>query len=423
MTEKSVMAKLLTTPWVSSFVGRARKGDLHDVDQERRAAAWSHWAIDNLAEFKGLGSREYIGVILPGAFHDPRGNGPQITPHIEVPGKLLSKRDAQLPDRLAQAGNGLLFPWWVFSEVTAIKRALFGGNAGDVSSACALLGASRTGLEAALIQLNTAAQGGWSTIEAALLADAETMAPLVTGDFTTAQISEFFPSAAPLELTLTFDEKLRETQGLWASRRVGVWTMNGTSKGQSFSIPVITPRLTANSLFSDPLFAPTRESAAALLVRALILRRIVTVLGLPGVPGVVSLSSPAAPRYLRAVVARPGAKLPQASVRAAVHFLQTHQEPTAGWAALQAWAGDTYLLTVAEEAFTAAHTRAMLAIRRTEDPGREDIDTILPICWDDRSRVVRVTFSLPEEDEQTTEPMGSRTSGATGTVKPRGTGE
>ena len=57
-------------------------------------------------------------------------------------------------------------------------------------------------------------------------------------------------------IEVRFDVKLLERNGAWASRRVGVWQIRGTTVGgDEFSFGVVTPRLTANSLFSDPLFA------------------------------------------------------------------------------------------------------------------------------------------------------------------------
>jgi hypothetical protein len=104
------------------------------------------------------------------------------------------------------------------------------------------------------------------------------------------------------------------------------------------------------------------------------------------------------------VVARVGDKLPEASVSAAVKFLHAQPDPADAWAALTAWAqartaggsGPRAVLTVSQEGFAAAHRSALRAVRRAEQPEREDINVILPLAWDSRGRVVRVTFSGPE---------------------------
>jgi hypothetical protein len=37
-------------------------------------------------------------------------------------------------------------------------------------------------------------------------------------------------------------------------------------------------------------------------------------------------------------------------------------------------------------------------MRRAEEPERDDINVLLPLAWDEKSRVVRVTFSRREND-------------------------
>jgi hypothetical protein len=54
---------------------------------------------------------------------------------------------------------------------------------------------------------------------------------------------------------------------------------------------------------------------------------------------------------------------------------------------------------VAKEGFLAAHRNALRFMRRAETPERDDVNVLLPLAWDDRSRVVRVTFSRPSVDE------------------------
>lgn len=48
---------------------------------------------------------------------------------------------------------------------------------------------------------------------------------------------------------------------------------------------------------------------------------------------------------------------------------------------------------MSEDTFSTAFRRAALRVRRAEEPDREDIDLILPLAWDHKGGVVRVTFS------------------------------
>jgi hypothetical protein len=403
MDTRDVQQQLLSTPWMASWIGRARAGNVQDQDLGRRAAAWAHWTVDNLAQMSGLHDRSYYAIVLPGKFYDPRGTGPQVRPHLEVSTGVLDRVDPEFPDRLALAGSGLHFPWWIAPEVTAVRRAVFNTTRGSVGDVLELVGGRRGALESALTELTRAAAPGWDVIEQVQQSSPDGMAAEAAGDFGAAEVADYFPAAAELSLEVVYDRKLRDVSGLWASRRVGVWQIRGSnSNGEPFSLGVVTPRLTANSQFKDQLFRAERESPAALLVRGLLLRRIVrrylrddgtTKVSSRRDPG--SVEGPGQP-HLRAVPARVGAKLPQASLDAAALFVQTYPNAQEAWEVMRRWAGTDHLLTVSEDGFIAAHKSAARLVRRAEEVGRDDVDVILPLAWDvsgDESRVVRVTFA------------------------------
>lgn len=408
MEDRQPQGRLLPTPFVASFVGRARPGDVYDTDPARRAAAWAHWAVSALTEMTGLSDRTYAALTLTGRFYDPKGTGPTVRPHLEIPRARLDEADPEFPDRLALAGNGLNFPWWVYHEVTAVRRMLFNTGSASIEPLIELLGERRAQLQTALVGLMEAAAPSWRVIEGLLVSSPDGLSAEAAGDFSEEEVAEFFPGAEGLHLRVVYDPKLRTASGQWASRRVGVWQVRGVDQhGHRLAIGVITPRLTANSLFADRMFAPEREGAGALLVRGLLLRRLVQShlepLGLHQVRTAdvgADRSRPGGP-YLRSVVARVGAKLPRASMEAAVHFLQTYQRPDAAWEALTSWAERTKsLLTVSEEGFKECHRNALRFIRRAEEPSRDDVDCILPLAWDSQQRVVRVTFSRPVEPNE-----------------------
>lgn len=399
MADNELMKRLVTTPLVSSFIGRARKGDLGGSDPARRAACWAQWAGSSLEEFKGLSDRAYAALVLPGAFYDPRAVGPAVRPHIELSDRVLARADTEFPDRLAAAGMALLFPWWVLSEVTAVKRALLNTSPGSVTGLLEALQSRRHGLESAYKEALTIARQSWDELEALLLTDPSKLVDDVCGSFSSTDVASVFAPAAGLGVEVVFDKKLRDSQGDWSTRRVGVWQIRGlVGTPSEFSFGVVTPRLTANSLFKDPLFAIEQEGLGALLVRVLLLRRLVSNQIAGDVSGSVApdpIVPAGQPHFLRAVVAQVGAKLPEASEAAAVHFLQRHPDPIEAWETLQKWAGEKYVLTVSKDSFAAAHGRASRLLRRAETPARDDINLVLPIAWYD-GKVVRVTFTRPE---------------------------
>jgi hypothetical protein len=396
-----VRGRLLPTPFVASFVGQAHPGDLADPDPHRRTVAWAHWAVGALSEMRGVQDRAYYALTLDGRFYDPKGTGPRVRPHLELPSWQLAKPDPEFPTRLAQMGNGLSFPWWVAAEVTAARRALFNTTKGSVFDVSQVLNRHRDMLIRAVTQLRTVTYPQWSTIEALLISSPDGLCHEATDDVPDTEVAEFFPGGAELRLSVVYDNKLREQNPRWASRRVGVWQLRGTTRGgERFSLGVLTPRLTANSLFRDPLFSPDRESPAALLVRGLVLARLTrTRLRTHGHirVGAAAVEPEHRPGpCLRAVVAKIGTKLPEASTEAAIRFLQAYPDPDAAWRRLAHWATTNgAALTVTEDGFKAAHRNALRYLRRAEDPERADINIVLPLAWDQQARVVRVTFARP----------------------------
>jgi hypothetical protein len=406
MQDRSVTAEVLLTPLYSSFIGRARSGELLSVDPDQRASAWASWAVESVTRMSGVTDRSYIALVLDGKFYDPKGTGPQIRPHLEVPSWYLERSDPEFPDRLALMGNGLCFPWWVISEVTAVRRALFNTPNTSIADVIKVLNDSAVPLRASLENLMKAIANNWYILEALLVEASEELASDAAGAFSTEEVAEYFPTGAGLHLEVTYDAKLRERNQSRSARRVGVWQLSGISSvGEKFSLGVVTPRLTANSLFKDVLFDPITESPAALLVRGLLLSRVARkYLDAARVAAVAAppVDPEEGPRvFLRTIVAQRGKKLPEASLLAAVNFLQTYSDADEAWAALEGHAKrGRIILTTTKDLFSSAHRNALRFLRRAEDPEREDINVILPLGWDEENRVVRFTFSLPKRDEE-----------------------
>ena len=402
-TELRVLqAKLLVRPFYSSFVGRARSdADLADPVFGRRASAWARWAVTSAAEMTGVSDRSYTALVLEGQFHNPKtwASPTEIRPHLEIPARVLRTADAEFPDRLALMGNGLRFPWWLYSEVKALRRCLFTDTACSVVDLVGLLTRHRAVLVDAVSELSRVAAPHWPKVEQLLLdMEGSDLHESATGNVSVEELAEFFPAAEQMRLRAVYDARLRDESGLHAARRVGVWRLYAGSDDEAGCVTgVVTPRLTANSQFSDPLFRPDTESPAALLLRGLLLRRLIDRhLGAVSSPMVVPsppLNSPAA--GLRGVPARVGAKIPEASLEAAVKFMQAHPDPVGAWAAVCAWADRTGgLLTVTEQAYLQAHQAASRFVRRAENPDRDDVNVVLPLAWLD-SNVVRLTFAQP----------------------------
>ena len=397
--DRAFQQQLLTTAWCSSWFGRCRHGDRFDPVPERRAAAWGQWALAASTELAGAQTRTYAAIVLEGKFHDPQGNGPGLRPHLEIPARILSEPDSSFPDRVSQMGNALAFPWWLVPEVTGAKRALFNTPGGRVDDVVTALNQRRGALVAAVHELALQAAPRWSEVEELMASQPDLVARAACDNFEPAEVAEFMPAAAEFDLTARFDDKLRTTSGQAVCRRLGVWQLSGTdSDDVRFAFGVMTPRLTANSQFNDGHFALDRESPASLLVRGLILRRLLMRHLGGDVNTVAEPGSEPAGAHLRAVVAQVGKKLPEASTRCAEQFVRTYPDCERAWSVLASWAERTgTLLTVREEAFREAHRRVVRFMRQDTEPDRDDVNILLPLGWDDKSRVVRVTFAQKTE--------------------------
>lgn len=396
---------LIQTPFVVSWMGRAAGGDLHAVDYDQRVAAWAAWAVSALVGVEG--SRSYAALALPGRFYDPKGGAeaPRARPHMEISAGLLSTPAPEFPDRLALAGNALEFPWWMYSEVVAVKRGILSDAGTDITPLIELLSGRGGALRHGLTLMRDAAKGSWNDVERLLVTSADGLVGVACGDFSRSDVASYIPEAAPLGLHVTYEARLRERNGAWAARRVGVWQVKGRGPDGPFSVGVVTPRLTRNSTFADSLFDPASEGLGAVLVRTLVLRRLGHLLGIdrrilayhvggadPKPVRPTKVAGSIRP-HLRGVPVRPGDKIPEASFEAAIGFVQAFPHAEDAWAALNRWSGPSHLLTVSKATFLTAYRRTQLRISRAEEPDRDDVNLLLPLAWDERGHSLRVTFS------------------------------
>ncbi|MCP4793957.1 MAG: hypothetical protein GY882_11605 [Actinomycetia bacterium] len=392
------LSDLIRTPFVSSFIGDAREADRHVGDRDLRICGWAAWAISSLQQMSGYQSRSYPALVLDGAFYDPKGTGPTVTPHLEVPEWRLALPGGDFPARLALAGNGLDFPYWVKDEVLAVRRGLFNNPQADVRDAADMLFSNRAQLERALADLLDHVAPSWESVERLVVAAEDDFCETVCADFSSDEVAAYFPAGAGMRLSVSFDSRLAERNGRWASRRVGVWQVSGVdAEGERFSFGVITPRLTANSQYRDPLFNARGDSPATLLVRGLLLARICdrhlsgTAVTVDDVDGTVDPGP-----HFHTVAARPGAKLPEASQESAINFLQVFPGADDAWSHMLAFAERTeMLLTITPEGFSQAHRRALRFLRRGEALERDDVNVLMPLGWR-HSKVLRVTYSRLE---------------------------
>lgn len=409
-TDFSVKSFMYSSKFVSSFIGKSRKGDLFSESLPHRSAAWANWFTSSLTVFQGLADREYVGLALPAKFYDNL-YAPEVTPHVEIPGRVLHASAEFFPVNLALLGNAILSPSWIFSEVKATRKALF-MDVTDISSFATFLYSYRSGLVDRLVDLQVSLKNSYSLFESTVMSNPAIVSDIILKGFDTKAVKKILRDF-PYTVSIYPEPDFASKQNKWISRRLVPWRVDfsatstekltmrarenikffeGSSDNVSGSFGVVTPRLTFNSLFNDPLFSPSRDSLASILVRILLLEELTkffpsNIENKFPVPATDNLNT----FSFRPIPARPDAKAPQASTKAAVAFVTAFNNPDSAFAALSSWAGGKYVLTVSRKDFISSFISARKAISRLEDPSRYDINNILPLCWYS-SKVFRVSF-------------------------------
>lgn len=386
-------SEILTSPFVASWLAKARKGTLTQPDHKQRTGAWAQWAPENISKMSGHSDRSYYALLLPGSFYDPNNTAVPTRPHLEIPTGLWYSEDYLFPDRLALTGNGLLFPSWLFSEVLATKRALLSPPRGDITALIKLLVEYREDILTAALTARKALKQNWNSVETSLISTPQNLTDKIIPGFSTTEIAKLFPQAKNLKLSVQYDQKLATFSKDKTSRRIGIWQLKGVCNNEPFTQAVITPRLTKSSLFNDPLFTPSTESVASLLVQALLHAKLASLEFYP-----IKAIKPVVKPRLRAIPARAGEKMPQASLEAASRFIQTYPDAALAWETLTTWAakrtsGTETILTITEPNFKKAHKNVAKALRTAQTPDRTDVNVLLPLAWENRTRVVRVTYA------------------------------
>lgn len=368
-------AELFSSPFVASFAAQARPGDRSGP---QAAAAWASWFLRSLVEV-GVARRQYVAVTLDGRlYHNGELRGPA---HLELPDWLWSRSEPQFPQRLAAAGQTLQFPSFLYDEVISIRRAML--TLPTSVSLPARLESETDRLRKALTTLTGRVAPLLPRLD--LVSAPGPVSDVLRRQIVGDELARLLPAASGWHAKL--DSRLVERSGHHLARRVHVWTL----AGEDGTLPVVTPRLTVNSLTRDPLLSPDRETPAAALLRLVVLTRLAELLEVD--PSGVMPPEPPADGFLRTVPARTGHRTPEAGATASAAFCIRYPDPHAAYEQLQRLIGTRFVATIDRERFTAAHQRIIRHVQRAEDPARNDVDTVLPLLITSDGEVARVTFA------------------------------
>lgn len=382
-------ALLLSTPFVSSWIGAARPGHTMVGDWGLRVPAWASWAVKALEEVTS-DDRTYPALMLPGRFYT-RTDIPAVQPHLEIPVEVLTTGDSLFAHRLAAVGNGLLFPQWVPTEIHALRRVMFLHEPGDPRDMLEAFEVQRPAILAAVAEQLGRLAPRWEHLQHLLATDPAAVTDALTQPATSDELNGFVPALAPWKLAVEFSGYLHRRSGGRAARNIGVWVLE--SAAGRCRLPVITPRLTYSSLWRDDLFDPYVEPTAALVVRGAMFARLLNLVAVAPVRAVTVAVAADEGTWLRAQPARQGVALPHASIDAAVTFLQAYPTTSLAFDAVEKWvqrAGAQ--LTVERTVHAAAHTTCLTALQRSEELPAAAVDELLPLVWQD-GRLARLTIA------------------------------
>jgi hypothetical protein len=387
VNDREILAKVISTPFFSSFIGKCVEGDIYAREHAIRSQAVGYWMLNSLTRFTGQDSREYIGIQLPGEFYDPLGFGKALKPHIEIPESILKKSDANFLDKLTLLGSGLHFKWWILPEVLSIRRALFRESSGTVLDFIKAVEPSRDDLVNTIRSQQDKLRDNWGYIAEEIAIKSKDFALEVFGVINSNEISTYLPIDISQNLKIRLEKKVDGEDITKTARRVNAWVIEGAS----FKCAAITPRLTYGSIFKDEVFSLEKESIAALLVRGLVINRVSKRFNLGEEK--VLIQPTALSTHLRAIPAKIGQKIPEASFTSAIRFVTDYQEPAIAWSRLEEWARESYILTISKELFYKSFLEIAKRIDKMEELDQDDVNNVLPLAWSKSGKITRVSYS------------------------------
>jgi len=387
VNDREILAKVISTPFFSSFIGKCVEGDIYAREHAIRSQAVGYWMLNSLTRFTGQDSREYIGIQLPGEFYDPLGFGKALKPHIEIPESILKKSDANFLDKLTLLGSGLHFKWWILPEVLSIRRALFRESSGTVLDFIKAVEPSRDDLVNTIRSQQDKLRDNWGYIAEEIAIKSKDFALEVFGVINSNEILTYLPIDISQNLKIRLEKKVDGEDITKTARRVNAWVIEGAS----FKCAAITPRLTYGSIFKDEVFSLEKESIAALLVRGLVINRVSKRFNLGEEK--VLIQPTALSTHLRAIPAKIGQKIPEASFTSAIRFVTDYQEPAIAWSRLEEWARESYILTISKEVFYKSFLEIAKRIDKMEELDQDDVNNVLPLAWSKSGKITRVSYS------------------------------
>lgn len=387
---------ILNSPLGPEVLKLANGGD-KSLYGEERLGSWASFILANTRNYSGIDNRVYPALELPGSFYFKESGFDKIVkPHIEL-SKIIKNFSARaFVQVFSNMGNALLTPSWLINETKAVRKEINSSKIPNTDILVELIRERRKSLLKFYMDNSVNVKANFNTLNSILYDNPQNASNVFCGDATPQELAKFIPSAPALSLNVKFSDSMKEKFPTNTVFRLGVWRVSFRFEGEPFQYPVVTPRLTKNSLFIDPLYDISNEPDPALLIRCLILDRALKVLDISTDSEVTKDFSKNESFYLRSIPCRENQKKPTPSDSALTSFLNNSETAEQAWTEIQNFISGKFQIAVSFGEFEDAYKATKIEIARLGDIKESWKDILLPLLWS-KDGISRLTYVKPNK--------------------------
>ena len=368
---------LYKTPYYLNLARSSVEGPVEVAEFRSRVQSWSFWASTNLARISG-NNRKYVALMLPGCYYQNNQNV-TVNPHIEIKESTLSKNlDADIV--ISVIGNSLLNKYWLYSEIKALRNSINGISKND-RTLIDTLESSRAEILRDLAEYKALVELYWDDFTAEIATNPAEITSKILFDIENLSID--FPKLKNMNYVIKLNSVLSEMDKEYSIRRTGVWDI---FHNETQVLTCLTPRLTKNSQFFNKA---ENESILSIYIDLILLKRIYERYNIFGNKSKSSLVTSRG--YIIKLTTKFGSKIPEASVKAGVNFVQKNTLEK-GWQLIQNSITDGEYILLEKDDFYNSYSAITNKIKKLEEISQEEVNRILPLVMTKDHKLYRLTY-------------------------------
>lgn len=369
--------ELFKTPYYLNLARSSVEGPVEVPEFKNRVQSWSFWATSNLISVNGK-NRKYVAIMLPGCYYQ---NNQYVTvnPHIELKDTTLNRNlDSDIV--ISAIGNSLLNKYWLYSEIKALRKSINGITKND-RTLIDTLETNRIEIVKNLAEYKVLVELYWDDFTAEIATNPAELTKDILYDIE--DLPTDFPKLSGMNYIIKLNSVLEEMDKEYSIRRIGVWDI---IHNENQVLTCLTPRLTKNSQFFSK--AET-ESILSIYIDLILLKRIYKRYNIFG--SNVDRSLITTKGYIIKLATKFGAKIPEASVKAGVNFVQKNSLDQA-WQLIQNAITDGEYILLEKDEFYNSYSNITNKIKKLEEISQEEINRILPLVMTRDHKLYRLTY-------------------------------